>query len=188
MTTVSRKDNVVLTIIKPFECKTALGAFQPGALGGNARLLEASERLYRLCHATRANPVEVAKKSDCWESKYEVAFQQEHRSLEDILRANSALTDQLAEARANEAYYKRLWTMNARPTHRLEEKVERRPASATNNFMVRSSDTSAHRAGSKFLKTAGWGSPVKLRVLAEAALLDRCRLEVITSINTDQCL
>ncbi|EGY20838.1 uncharacterized protein VDAG_02362 [Verticillium dahliae VdLs.17] len=183
----SRKDNV-LTVTKPFECETALGAFQPGALGGSTRLLEASEKLYRLCHATGKNPVEVAK-SDCPGSKYDIAFQQEHRRLEDVLKANSALTDQLVQARANEAYYKQLWTMTARQTHMLEEKDETLPASATNGPMVRNSGTSAHRARSKHLeKTTGWSSLVKLRVLAEFNATDRIRQEVIPGVNTDQCL
>ncbi|CRK40311.1 hypothetical protein BN1723_015716 [Verticillium longisporum] len=93
---------------KAIEPASSPGVFRPDGLVHHTYLLEASERLYRLCCKVE-RPTKNAEHC-CQGSAYEIAYMREHQQLQRALAANRALVQQLSQARAKAAYYEELWT------------------------------------------------------------------------------
>ncbi|EGY18669.1 uncharacterized protein VDAG_09195 [Verticillium dahliae VdLs.17] len=93
---------------KAIEPASTPGVFRPDSLVHHTYLLEASERLYRLCCKVE-RPTKNAEHC-CRGSAYEIAYMREHQQLQRALAANRALVQQLSQARAKAAYYEELWT------------------------------------------------------------------------------
>ncbi|KAH7363527.1 hypothetical protein B0T11DRAFT_353827 [Plectosphaerella cucumerina] len=152
------------------EHEAAFGAIRSYGNGVHPHLLEASEQLYRICHMAH-NAQATLVQHGLQEATLNAALTHYRQQLHTLLNANKSLTRQLAQAKAGEAYYRRLST--ASPRHasgraergrKLPTLLEEAPEDGTRALMA------PWAGSSRSLGRSDCSNSAKLRVLAEAAL------------------
>ncbi|KAH7345849.1 hypothetical protein B0T11DRAFT_233594, partial [Plectosphaerella cucumerina] len=155
---------------EPFKDEASFGAFRPDGNGSHSHLVEASEKLHIICHL--ASDVQATLvRCGFQEATLDAALARDRQQLKRLIGVNKDLTRQLAQAKAGEAYYRRLLAATTRTAGDCTERSRKLP---TLHEEAPGGGTHGMKAcwpgPARSLPRSDYNNAAKLRVLAEETL------------------